>query len=79
MMMLVVMGENAYKISKEFQDAHPEVPWRSMYGIRNVLVHAYGEVHLEKVWAAARLGLPALIRNLEPLAVVPRTPYLVVL
>jgi uncharacterized protein with HEPN domain len=38
-----------------------------MYGIRNVLVHAYGEVHLEKVWGAANLGLPALIRNLEPL------------
>jgi uncharacterized protein with HEPN domain len=26
MMMLVVIGENAHKISKEFQNAHPEIP-----------------------------------------------------
>jgi uncharacterized protein with HEPN domain len=67
MMMLVVIGENAHKVSKEFQDAHPEIPWRSMYGTRNVLVHAYGEVNLEKVWGAAHTGVPALIRDLEPL------------
>jgi uncharacterized protein with HEPN domain len=42
MMLLVVIGETAHEVSKEFQDAHPEVPWRLMYGIRNVLVHAYG-------------------------------------
>jgi len=67
MMLPVVIGETAHKVSKEFQDAHPEIPWRSTYGIRNVLVHAYGEVHLDRVWFAAHVGVPALIRGLEPL------------
>ncbi len=65
MMLLVVIGESANKVSKEFQAAHPDIPWRSMYGIRNVLVHAYGEIVLQKVWAAASNGVPALIRDLE--------------
>jgi uncharacterized protein with HEPN domain len=65
MMLLVVIGETAHKVSKEFQD--PEIPWPSMYGIRNVLVHAYGEVHLDRVWFAAHVGVPALILALEPL------------
>jgi uncharacterized protein with HEPN domain len=67
MMVLVVIGENAHRISKGFRDQHPEIPWTSMYGIRNVLIHAYGEVRLDKVWVAASLGVPALIRDLEPL------------
>jgi len=67
MMLLVVIGESANKVSKEFQGAHPEIPWRSMYGIRNVLVHAYGEIVLQKVWVVASAGVPALIRDLEPL------------
>ncbi len=49
MMLLVVIGENAHKISKDFQDTHPEIPWRSMYGIRNVLTHAYGAIRLDQV------------------------------
>lgn len=67
MMLLVVIGENAHKISKDFQDTHHEIPWKSMYGIRNVLIHAYGEVRLDQVWVAATIGVPALIRDLEPL------------
>ena len=70
MMPLVVIGETAHKVSKEFQDAHPEVPWRLMSGIRNVLVHAYGQVRLDRVWHAAHVRVPALIRDLELL--VPR-------
>jgi len=49
MMLLVVIGENAHKISKDFQDTHHEIPWRSMYGIRNFLIHAYGEIRLDQV------------------------------
>ncbi len=67
MMLLVVIGENAHKVSKDFQDTHPEIPWRSMYGIRNVLTHAYGAVRLDQVWVAASIGVPALVRDLEPL------------
>jgi uncharacterized protein with HEPN domain len=67
MMLLVVIGETAHNVSKEFQDGHPHIPRRSLYGIRNVLVHAYGEVHLDRVWFAAHVGVPALIRDLESL------------
>ena len=38
-----------------------------MYGIRNILTHAYGAIRLDQVWVAASIGVPALIRDLEPL------------
>ena len=67
MMLLTVIGESAYKVSKPIQDAHPEIPWRPSYGMRNILVHAYGDINLGKVWLAASVDVPELVRNLEPL------------
>jgi uncharacterized protein with HEPN domain len=67
MMRFVVIGESAGKVSNDMRTAHPEIPWSKMYATRNVLVHAYGQVDLDKVWFAASVGLPALIRDLLPL------------
>ena len=33
-----------------FKDAHPEIPWRQMYGLRNRIVHDYEGVRLKIVW-----------------------------
>ncbi len=67
MMQLVVIGENANKVSTAFRDAHPGIPWKAMYGMRNVIAHSYGTVKLDIVWTALTEGIPALIRDLAPL------------
>ena len=36
---LQIIGEAASKISKATQDQHPEVPWKKMVGMRNIIVH----------------------------------------
>jgi uncharacterized protein with HEPN domain len=38
---LLVIGEAANKVSDEFQQAHPELNWRGMIGMRNKLIHDY--------------------------------------
>lgn len=38
---LVILGEAANRIEPEFQEAHPEIPWSSMIGTRNIIVHGY--------------------------------------
>lgn len=36
---LIIIGEAANQISREFQEIHPEIPWSSVIGTRNVIVH----------------------------------------
>jgi len=67
---LTVIGEAAGKISGEFRDQHGEIPWREIIGLRNVLVHNYAEIDMDKVWGVISRSVPRLIPALE--AVVPK-------
>ena len=64
---LMVIGEAAKQLSIEFKDAHADVPWRSITGTRNVLVHAYRDVDVKEVWRIATVDVPQLLSTLEPL------------
>ncbi len=57
---LVIMGEAAHKISDEFQEKHPEIPWASIIGTRNVIVHGYDQVKLQIVWDIIQKNLNLL-------------------
>ena len=65
---LIVLGEAARHVSDELRQTHPTIPWREMIGLRNVLVHDYGEVLPEMVWSIVRDDLPVLVIQLERLA-----------
>jgi uncharacterized protein with HEPN domain len=67
-----IIGEAARRVSEEFRTAHPEIPWRSMIGQRNILAHEYGEIKHERMWLLVTDHLPALISELEKL--VPPNP-----
>lgn len=62
-----IIGEAARKVSVEFKDQHPEIPWYEISGMRNRLVHEYFKVITEKVWEAVVKDIPDLIDELEPL------------
>ena len=47
-----VMGEAARQVSREFSDAHPEVPWTDIVGMRHKVVHDYLGVDEDIVWQA---------------------------
>jgi len=51
---LEVMGEAAKRLSAGCRASHPEIPWRAMAGLRDVLIHAYDKVDLQEVWQAYR-------------------------
>lgn len=62
-----ITGEAAARISVETREAHSEIPWTEIIGMRNRLVHGYFEVDLGKVWDTIHHDLPPLIAKLEPL------------
>jgi uncharacterized protein with HEPN domain len=66
-MSLIIIGEAAAKIMDvhaEFTQAHPEVPWRSMRGMRNRIAHGYFYINLDVVWDTVRTALPELLKQL---------------
>jgi len=66
-----IIGEAARRVSAEFQQAHPEIPWRKIIGQRNVLTHDYGEILDDILWDVATVSIPELISLLEPLVPCP--------
>lgn len=52
MRQLEVLGEAARRMSEPFRLENPQLPWRTMITMRNVLIHGYDSVDLEKVWDA---------------------------
>jgi len=45
-----VMGEAARRMSDKAQQQYPEVPWSDLIGFRNVIIHDYAELDLERLW-----------------------------
>lgn len=65
MRQLEIMGEATKRLSTAFRDAHPNVPWRRIAGLRDVLIHSYDELDLDKVWETVVRDVPAIIPELE--------------
>jgi uncharacterized protein with HEPN domain len=57
---LQILGEAAYKVSKDFQEKHPDLPWSNMTGMRHILVHDYFEINTSIVWSVVENELPVL-------------------
>lgn len=57
---LIILGEAANQLPEEFRANHPEIPWPSIIGTRNVIVHGYDQVKMQIVWDILQKNLPAL-------------------
>ena len=57
---LTVIGEAAKKIPKSVQNRFPDVPWKLMAGMRDIVVHEYFSVDFKRVFETVRQDLPPL-------------------
>lgn len=64
---LEIMGEAARKISQEFRNHHPEIPWAKIIAQRHVLAHDYGRIDHRRVWEVITVHVPAVVEELTRL------------
>ena len=64
-MSLLQIGELAHHLTTEFTVTHDDIPWRNIIGLRNVVVHGYGQLDTETVWATIIDDIPELYRKLK--------------
>jgi uncharacterized protein with HEPN domain len=58
--MLENIGEAVKQIPKEIRELYPAIPWSSIAGMRDILVHHYWDVDLETTWQVIQVDLPLL-------------------
>ncbi len=61
---LEIIGEATKRLSKPLKEQYPDIPWRSIAGLRDVLIHDYMGVDLESVWNVIENDLPPLKEQL---------------
>ena len=62
-----LIGEAARRVSRGMQNNNPQIPWKEIIGLRNILAHEYGRVDHALLHATATKDVPALIVALEKL------------
>ena len=57
---LQTLAESTQRLSDEFKGQYPDSPWQNMAGFRNVIVHDYLGIKLERVWEIVEVDLRSL-------------------
>ena len=60
-----IIGEAVKRLSMEIRDTYPDIPWKKMAGMRDVLIHAYDTIDIETVWETISQTLPPIMQQLE--------------
>ncbi len=69
-----IIGEATKRISENFKSKHPEIPWKKIAGMRDILIYAYDHVDIDEVWNAAETSIPDLVKQIEPLINITESP-----
>jgi uncharacterized protein with HEPN domain len=66
---LEIIGEASRNIPNEIRNKHPEIKWRGIIGLRNILIHEYYSLTLKIIWDILNNELPVLYEQIRELLV----------
>jgi len=58
---VAIMGEATKRLSREFREQHPEVPWDDIAEMRDIVAHQYDRIDLDIVWQVIQRNIPELL------------------
>ena len=64
---IAIMGEATKRLSRQFREQHPEVPWDDIAGMRDIVAHQYDRIDLDIVWQVIQRNIPELLNVLVTL------------
>ena len=64
---LTLLGEAAANVSDADRAAPPQITWRKIVGLRNIVIHHYSGLDMIAVEHVLRVHLPTLINDLDAL------------
>ena len=65
MFLFIQISENSDKLTLEFKDSHKELPWRSIKGMRNQIVHDYGFIDMAIIYDTVINSIPELYHAIK--------------
>ena len=60
-----IIGEATKNVPTTFRNKYPNIEWKKIAGMRDVIIHAYFQVNLELVWKVIKDDLPKLKKQIE--------------
>ncbi|WP_008316950.1 DUF86 domain-containing protein [Leptolyngbya sp. PCC 6406] len=64
---IIVIGEAVKRLSPKFRNQHPEIPWKDIAGMRDIVAHQYDRVDLNDLWSVLKSDIPELLAMIRPL------------
>lgn len=65
MFRMIQISENVKKLTDNYKQMRKEIPWNSIYGLRNRIVHDYGNVDLGIIYETLKYDIPQLLEALS--------------
>ena len=62
---MIQISENAKRLSDEYKEANSSLPWNELTGLRNRIVHDYGNIDLNIVFDTLKYDIPELLEMLK--------------
>ena len=62
--LLEIIGEATKNLSNDFKAKHPNIPWKKMAGLRDVIIHDYQELNREMIFKISSQDIPKLLAEL---------------
>lgn len=64
-MVIIDLGESVNKLSKEYLEKHPQIPWSDIVGMRNIFAHNHIGINFIELWDTMEEDIPKLQKMLE--------------
>ena len=64
---IIIVGEATKRLSQAYRLQHPDIPWKRIAGLRDILAHQYDRVDDDIIWAVIQQEIPELLAMLTPL------------